>query len=304
MKSPQKTQGTTLFDQIEGGSIDRHLDQPYPPELYRYDSIGKKIPTMEAIGDQEIEHFHEHGWLAVESAFTQKQMDAAEAGFTYLATGQHPSYMGFRFESAVRDRIAELTPNEKMDAIRKLESFMEYEPRLRAIAYDAEFLRMLGLLTGSPGVTMFQDMALSKPPMIGREKPWHQDCAYFNIPPDTPVVGTWIALDDVDVKNGCMHVLDRGHQPGPQNHFDRRDWQICDTNIEELHRSNHPVVAIPLRRGGCLFFKGLLPHGTPPNRSNRRRRALQYHYYPTTTVATCEDDRLAVFGGEGKGAEC
>jgi phytanoyl-CoA hydroxylase len=298
------THGTTCSERIEGGSIDRHSDQPYPPELYRHDLIADKIATIDAIGNHEIEHFHEHGWLAVESAVTEQQVDAAEAGFTYLASGQHPSYTGLRFESAVRDRIPDLTANEKMDAIRKLECFVEFEPRLRAIGYDSGILRILSLLTGSADMTMFQDMALSKPPWIGREKPWHQDCAYFNVPPDTPVIGTWIALDDADLENGCMHVLDRGHQAGPQNHFDRRDWQICDTNIEELHFAKHPVVAIPLRRGGCLFFKGLLPHGTPANRTNRRRRALQFHYYPTATVGTSEEDRLAIFGGEGRGAEC
>jgi len=296
--------GTTRFDRIEGGSFDSHSNQPHPPGLYRHDLIAEKVSTIDEIGIQDVEHFHEHGWLAVESAFTEKQIDAAEAGFTYLATGQHPSFSGLRFESAVRDRIGELTFTERMDAIRKLDSFVEFEPRLRAIGYNSGILSILSRLTDSAELTMFQDMALSKPPQIGREKPWHQDCAYFNIPPETPVVGAWIALDDVDVDNGCMHVLDRGHQAGPQNHFDRRDWQICDTNIEELHVSRHPVVAIPLRRGGCLFFKGLLPHGTPANRTDRRRRALQFHYYPSTTEETSEDDRLAVFGGEGRGAEC
>ena len=32
-------------------------------------------------------------------------------------------------------------------------------------------------------------MALLKPPGGGREKPWHQDKAYFNLTLDTPVVG-------------------------------------------------------------------------------------------------------------------
>ena len=36
-------------------------------------------------------------------------------------------------------------------------------------------------------------MALVKPAQ-GREKPWHQDHAYFNVALDTPIVGVWIPM--------------------------------------------------------------------------------------------------------------
>ncbi|MFW6213947.1 MAG: phytanoyl-CoA dioxygenase family protein [Spirochaetota bacterium] len=36
-------------------------------------------------------------------------------------------------------------------------------------------------------------MALVKPPG-GREKPWHQDHACFDLPLDSTIVGVWIAL--------------------------------------------------------------------------------------------------------------
>ena len=45
---------------------------------------------------------------------------------------------------------------------------------------------------------LFQDMALLKPPRVGREKPWHQDHAYFDLELRTRVVGVWIALDPRD----------------------------------------------------------------------------------------------------------
>ena len=56
-------------------------------------------------------------------------------------------------------------------------------------------------------------MALLKPPR-GREKPWHQDHAYFNLPLDTPIVGVWIALDEATPENGCMHVIPGSHREG------------------------------------------------------------------------------------------
>ena len=82
---------------------------------------------------------------------------------------------------------------------------------------------------------LFQEMALLKPPK-GREKPWHQDCAYFNYPLGTTIIGVWIALDHADANNGCLHILPGTHREGPVNHFKRRDWQICDTDVQSRAR--------------------------------------------------------------------
>ena len=147
--------------------------------------------------------------------------------------------------------------------------------------------------------SLFQDMGLIKPPHIGSEKPWHQDCAYFNLPLDTPVVAAWISLDEATPENGCMHIIPGSHREGPIVHFNRRDWQICDTHV--------PVdreVMVPLKAGGCLLWHGLLHHGTPANRSNLRRRALQFHYCPETPAKIKTQERMEVFGSEGKDVEC
>ncbi|MBM3459738.1 MAG: phytanoyl-CoA dioxygenase family protein, partial [Armatimonadetes bacterium] len=146
---------------------------------------------------------------------------------------------------------------------------------------------------------LFQDMALYKPPGVGREKPWHQDAAYFNLPDGVCVIGAWIALDDADVENGCMCVAPGSHRDGPALHFQRRDWQICDRDAPADR-----AVALPMASGDCLLFHGLLLHGTPPNHSLRRRRAVQFHYKPASAAWTEEAERLARFGGEGQGVEC
>ena len=91
---------------------------------------------------------------------------------------------------------------------------------------------------------------------------------------------------------------------GPILHFQRRDWQICDKDAYRIHDSEHPVTAVPLPVGGCLFFSGLLPHGTPHNHTDMHRRALQFHYYPETTKGTTAEERLAIFGTEGKDVTC
>jgi len=145
---------------------------------------------------------------------------------------------------------------------------------------------------------LFQDMALLKPPQ-GREKPWHQDCAYFNMPLGTMITGVWIALDEATPDNGCLHIIPGSHREGPKHHFKRRDWQICDTDVE-VKRD----VTVPLKPGGCLIWHGMTHHGSPTNLSGTRRRALQFHYKPLSTVDIPKEERLGIFGGEMAGAEC
>jgi ectoine hydroxylase-related dioxygenase (phytanoyl-CoA dioxygenase family) len=150
--------------------------------------------------------------------------------------------------------------------------FVEFEPRLKALSEHAVMRGILRKLLGSES-NMIQDMALLKPPHVGREKPWHQDNAYFLYQPLNLVIGTWTALDEATAENGCMHVIPGSHLEGPRPHYHDRDCQLPD----EVVKTELDTV-VPLKPGGVLFFNGLIHHGTPPNRSSSRRRALQFHY--------------------------
>ena len=278
--------------------------QMHDPELYCHDRVAERVHGFSAVGEAEIQHFRDHGWLAVDNAFSSDAVAAAIDGFVDLIEGKNPDFKSWQAEPENEAKMASNDGLERQDTLRKLMFFVEFEPRLREIAYHPALMELLARIIGTTDLLLFQDMGLMKPPRIGSEKPWHQDCAYFDLPLGTQVVGAWIALDDVVIDNGCMHVLDRGHREGPQIHFHRRDWQICDTDVGRLHDSEHDVVAVPLKPGGCLFFDGLLPHGTPHNRSDLRRRAVQYHYRAAGVESTTPEERLALFGEEGKDVEC
>lgn len=96
-----------------------------------------------------------------------------------------------------------------------------------------------------------------------------------------------------------MHVIPGSHVRGPEIHFVRRDFQICDDRV-----AGTPCRTVELEPGGALLFDGMLWHGTPPNRTKDRRRALQFHYAPEWAVEGSEEDRLRHFGHEGTGATC
>jgi len=267
--------------------------------LYRAGSDAEGVPGFDDITDEQLAFFHEQGYLVVHRAFTTTEVRDALDGLVDLIDGQNPEFTrGIQLEAGSRALLSTLAREQKQDAVRKLIRFVEYDARLAALAAHPRLLATLERMIGE-APTLFQDQALLKPPLIGREKPWHQDNAYFNLPPDAPVVGAWIALDEATPENGCMHIIPGSHRQGPTVHFKRRDWQICDTDVATAE-----VVAVPLQPGGCLFFHGLLHHGTPPSQSPRRRRAVQFHYKPASLGGIPVAERLAVFGSEGKDVTC
>jgi len=270
-----------------------------------------------SVTESTIREYREKGFLIVRNAFKEKKAADARRELETMAraddpdcsmvdlefdTWRHLRGRGFAGPPAGKAQLTEaerveLDPSFRAGLVRKFMGFTRQHPPLDALAKDAELLRVVEAIVGEP-VRLFQSMALLKPPG-GREKPWHQDHAYFNFSLDTPVVGVWIALEEATPQNGCMHVVPRGHAAGPRIHFQRRDWQICDTDMK-----GETMVSLPMSAGDVLLFDGKLPHGTPPNRTAHQRWAVQYHYVPARAELVEQAVRLAAFGSEGKDVKC
>jgi len=243
-----------------------------------------------------------------------------------------------QFESAVAndETLANLTDVDKVknvdqqvlerrrDFVRKLHGFSKHDSRFETVLKNKHLLNFVKALLSDPQnpnstnpeiqPDAFQDMVLVKPPGIGREKPWHQDNAFFNLSAGTKVVGTWISLDEAMIENGCMHIIPGQHKmkDGENQfwpHFQRRDWQICDADVMRRRRGEEggepvKVAAVCLKPGDMMIFTGLIPHGTPANQSTKRRRALQYHFITPNTPRVPTEIRLGLFGEEGKNVSC
>lgn len=272
--------------------------EEYPAGLYRFDAFAEGVEGFGAVTDAHLGFFREHGYLVIHHAFTPEETAAALEGLLDLIDGKVPEFEGIQFEAWARDRLDTIGREEKQDFIRKLMAFTPYDARLDAIANHPALMAIIRALVNDEP-QKFQDMAMLKPPGGGREKPWHQDKAFFDMDINNPVVGVWIALDPATPENGCMHIIPGSHKEGPVVHFARRDWQICDSDVQTARD-----VMAPLEPGGVLLFDGLIHHGTPANHTDQRRRAVQFHYTGRNAIWTSQEARLAVFGPEGKDVTC
>jgi phytanoyl-CoA hydroxylase len=240
-------------------------------------------PAPQALSEEQIEQFHRDGYLAFSDVFTPEEVAGARSALTellqkliadgYEHSGNFWTHVGgqFRvqFEKGYTPDISD--PDLELK-LRKFQRYVNQHPLLQSLECGGAVRNVVESLIG-PSPIMFQDMALVKPPFIGREKPWHQDNAYFAVEPLSAVVGVWIALDDATVRNGCMHILPGGHLEGARKHVLESDCEIPREKIDESR-----IVPVEIPAGGAMFFAGMLPHQTPPNISPERRRALQWHY--------------------------
>ena len=124
---------------------------------------------------------------------------------------------------------------------------------------------------------IWQSMYIFKQPGIGGEVRWHQDATFFDTTPQT-VTTFWFALEDADLRNGCLWVEPGGHR-GPLR--ERFVVQGAGAVIESLDATPWPGSdsAIPLEvaAGTLVVFHGLLPHYSAPNRSAVSRHAYTLH---------------------------
>lgn len=291
-KGAKKTKGTANV-----GEFDGEAGGEYDPALYTVCGKAELIPGLDAVTAADLKRYRDEGYLAIANVFDAAMVTAALDGLAHLIHGNVPAFKGISYEQGARDKIGSATPAQRYDLVRKLINYVDHDERLNAMAEFPPLKRLLRKIAGEDAI-LYQNQAMIKPPHVGREKPWHQDHAYFNVPLEKRIIGVWVALDPVGVENGCMHVLPGGHSQ-PIVHFRRRDWQICDTDI-----LGQQAVAVELQPGGILIFDSLIPHGTPANKSDKRRRALQFHYRPESASLWPASKRMALFGEEGKDVQC
>ena len=297
------------------------------------DEIKKEEEEEEESVDTLEEKYRRDGLLVFPKAFSKYEVNQLDTAITELTTGQNKEFASRVLELVHSGKIPDFTSGDKIPwvqyeagtdvspttllqpnnarRVRKLMGFVGYDKAIDETVHNLHLEEIVARLLHCQvnELELFQDMALLKPAHNGREKPWHQDKAYFDIGLETPVVGCWIAIDEATCENGCMRMLRGGHVKGPKMHFVKRDYQICDDDVllSFSNLTDCDVVAVPLPAGGLVLFDGMLPHGTPTNTTSKARRALQFHWVKRGALRVGRDKqggRTQTFGGTAHGLTC
>ena len=122
---------STVDEQV---SFDTYQDAGYAPALYEYHELADAIPDFGSFTEDDLQQFHDLGFVAVRRGFSPDQTRDALEGLTDLIQGRNPEFRAVQFEAGVKGRLAGLSSEQRMDAVRKLQYFIGYDDRLTLLS--------------------------------------------------------------------------------------------------------------------------------------------------------------------------
>ncbi len=224
---------------------------------------------------EQVRHFWENGFVAVERLFDPTELRAMLAElerFKREGLGRNVATEGDGETSSKTDVNLQIIPlNDKSDLF-------------RALPFHECVLEAVGQLIGEPFVRHLDQIFL-KPGRSGSGTDWHQDNAYFKIADPTKGTAMWVALHDATLQNGTLHVV-------PNSHLEVFEHDRDLGSDHHIHAVVDEARAIPviLPAGGrCSSITGppTAPSATTPIVSGRALRTTSCG--PISRKPTCEN---------------
>ncbi len=214
---------------------------------------------------EHLDFFNKHGWIVVEDAVPQADLDALESRCERLIEEK---------ERLAYDWAWDAKEKKEERSFRIIQSSPSLVwPEIAEQAYR-KWLVEFGSSLMHQKLAFWYDQFLAKPPTRSVPTYWHQDEGYWGRNLFDKGITCWIPLHDVDAKNGCMHFIDRGHLDGvlPHHLVEGVASDLLTCPVDESR-----MVVCPIKRGSVTFHHSKTPHMTTANTSDRYRKAVTNH---------------------------
>jgi hypothetical protein len=232
------------------------------------------VPFEAVPSVDEIELFHENGFLAVERITTDEEIEWLTRIYEHVFDGD---------QAAGPDRPLDRSGLRQPEVAGKLTQFFHPEvrfPELLQSLYFRNAKRYAAALLDEKvaALTVWSHMIRKAPG--GREVRPHQDEAFW--PPDYDYrnIAVWLPLHDVSLEMGAMQYVPGSHRRGLLKH---RHYDDPSQNLLMVDEADDLLASVPcpLRKGGCTFHHPATVHQTAVNTTDRPRLA-----FPLTVQTT------------------
>jgi ectoine hydroxylase-related dioxygenase (phytanoyl-CoA dioxygenase family) len=207
-----------------------------------------------------------------------------EAGYTIVRDG-----LDLATVAAIRPRLDTMIAN--LPAGQRSEWLVE--PHVNApdwqfwleLSRNPAVLAKVAEAMGADELMLVMSHLIVKQPKDGLAVEWHQDITYWPTVHGTEVSTVWLAIDDVDVGNACMHVI-------PNSHAERERMEKIATkggdllNVRVAVTPELEATAVPceLNAGQFSIHDSFVIHGSQVNTSERRRAGFTMRYADASRV--------------------
>jgi len=234
-----------------------------------------------SLSDEQVEQYHEQGFLVVEDAFDEAAIAAMRTDADWILELEVNSSLANDRQSNRLD-VVEDDDGEQM--VRKAQpindlslTFSRVEERLREpieqLMDDEPRLMEEKLNYKQP---LPEPVEWLDPDRASSAFPIHNDWAYYNAQ-DYPqsILSAAVLVDESTSDKGPLHVWPGSHDRHREHeHVEGLGLQVP---ADEVEGKGHDVLA---PAGSVIFFSSLLVHSSRPNTSGEPRRMMIYNHYP------------------------
>jgi len=170
------------------------------------------------------------------------------------------------------------------------------------LAIRPEILDKVEQLIG-PDILLWGGTAVVKPPRSAGYFTWHQDETYWKLDPQGTTANLWLALDRVNLENGCMSYIPGSQREGQQAHVEQPHPDVLVRRGQRLAGEIDDSRAAPivLEPGQFSLHSGLVFHSSAANHSDRPRTGVTMVYLPPSTRPSGTETAILVRGRDQSG---
>ena len=234
--------------------------------------------TYPQITDEDVAFYRENGYLIVENALSETEIDSLRHEASTICRGDRgPLRNGFSH-----------SPDESDDEVISRYLCIHFPHKISDLMRDhlahPVIQNVLTQVIG-PDVKCMQSMLFIK----SSGKPgqaWHQDEDFIPTR-DRTLTGAWMALDDANAENGGLWVIPGSHKHGILWPQEQQNDPRFDCTIESygFPYKDEDAIPVEVKAGAIVFFNGYLLHRSLPNHAKSGyRRVLVNHYMSASSL--------------------
>lgn len=229
---------------------------------------------MYSLSRKQVKQYHKKGFLSPFRLWDKSETPAMQAMIEERFI--------YNIDKSVSDRNQFLTHPELTELLKR----PQLTDRIASILGEDLFLWRVACFNKKPNDTN------------PKEVPWHQDRYSWPLEPMI-ACSAWLAVDDVDIHNCCIHVIPGSHRKIIP-HIPGTDGQLFVEQADPSFFDESTAIPLILRSGEFALFNERLLHWSGINRSNRRRLGLAIRVLPPLVRVMefdCEEHGLVQLRG-------
>ena len=214
--------------------------------------------------------YDENGYNHIPELFSSSDMDILNTEFARYIKDCVPK---------MKDQEVYYVDKSNKETLMQMQKLEEYDNFFYELFHNSKIKDLAANALGEDVVPRAMEY-FNKPPGKSNPTPPHQDGYYFNLDNDKAVTG-WLALEDVDDENGCIHYVRGSHKEAYRPHGRSEilgfSQGVTDFGTEEDKKN---TVKFEGKAGMFLMHDAKIIHFASSNKSSvRSRRAFGFVYH-------------------------